>query len=140
MNQDESINNTALDIFITMSNSRKSKGLKSDRVMEPRFKVLDGSKFDCERQLDKSNISASYLDDISCEDGPGESLPTERAEESRVENMDELMNDIVDLDNEVNQMMKQIQDKSSSPEQISRQRQIMNDDSFDFENGINNIS
>ena len=85
----------------------KSKPLKSERCKEP-WKVLDSSKFDCERQEDKSNASASYYEENSIIDGPGEKLPTERADHLREENLDDLMNDIVDLDKEMNLMMKQI--------------------------------
>jgi hypothetical protein len=50
MNPDQSIDDSAVfDIYYGMSNTRKSKDLKSDRVMEPRWKILNESKFDCER-------------------------------------------------------------------------------------------
>lgn len=108
MNPDQSMNDSAAyDLFLTLSNKRKSKPLKSERCKEP-WKVLDSSKFDCERQEDKSNASASYYEENSIIDGPGEKLPTDRADHLREENLDDLMNDIVDLDKEMNLMMKQI--------------------------------
>jgi len=47
--------------------------------------------------------------------------------------MDELMNDIDDLEYEVNEMMRQIQEKSNSPESIQKHRPRTQSDSIHFD-------
>ena len=49
--------------------------------------------------------------------------------------MDELMNDIDDLEYEVNEMMRQIREKSNSPESLQRlqHRPRINSDSIHFD-------
>ena len=47
--------------------------------------------------------------------------------------MDELMNDIDDLEYEVNEMMRQIQEKSNSPESLQKHRPRTKSDSIHFD-------
>ena len=98
--KEDDLNDTAMDICdILQSNSKRSKVATADKTARKTFKIMDNSG---------QRRSSHSGDESSFEIAPLSNMPTDRGQQ----NLDELQNEIEDLDNEVNQILRQLQDGS----------------------------
>ena len=99
--KEEDLNDTAMDLCdILQSNSKRSKVATADKTARKTFKIMDDSG--------NPRSAQSEDEDSSLEIAPLSNMPTDRGQQ----NLDELQNEIEDLDNEVNQILRQLQDGS----------------------------
>ena len=103
--KEEDLNDTAMDICdILGSNSKRGT---ADRTLKSSRKATTNTKMF--KIMDDSGNTPQGDDDSSMEIIPLTSQPTDRGHK---QNLDELQNEIEDLDNEVNQILRQLQNGS----------------------------
>ena len=108
--KEEDLNDTAMDLCdILGSNSKRGT---ADRTVKYSHRKVTNTKM-FKIMDDSGNARSPDGEDSSMEIIPLTSLPTDRGHK---QHLDELQNEIEDLDNEVNQILRQLQDGSEHSE------------------------